>query len=469
MLMAGSFSGIEIAFQGLLVQRKALQVTAHNIANANTDGYSRQRVSMSSIPPHRVPEYTDPGGEVGNGVAAEFVERVRDRFLDLQMRNELGRLGRWERRETTLKQIETFINEPSDEGLSSIFGRFWEALEALSLDPENNATRVVVIERGRAVAEAIRHLDSQLEELARNLDETVYTVVSRINSLATRISDLNHQVVKLLNTGGNPNDYLDRRDVLLDELSRLVSISLDERETGAIVVMVGGTPLVSEHDAGELKALPDPANRDLAQVVWADTGRPVEIQKGELKGLLESRDEINGSIRTGLDELVATFVQEFNAVHSSGYDLNGQTGQDFFVPGSTASSIALEEAVEKNPAQLAASLGGGPGDGGNALKLAGLKHTRIFQGGTATLDDFLRSFVGAVAVDTAEATRMLENQTLLVRQIENQRQSVAGVSLDEEMTNLVRYQHAYNAAARVVTAVDEMLEVVINRMGLVGR
>lgn len=473
--MINTFFGLEIGRKALQAQQRALEVTAHNIANANTEGYTRQQPVFSTTTPYSLPAFNRPliAGQVGTGVYIQEIRRLRDSFIDAQFRKETTATGYWEVKEDVLNKLEAIINEPSDVGLRSVWDQFWQALQDLSLQPESMAVRSLVRERGIALADTFNHLDRQLSDLAQDLDSSVRVKIEEINNLAAQIAELNGQIVKIEVSGDKANDLRDKRDLLIDQLARLVNIEVVEPpdQHGAVVISVGGRVLVMNQQAYALKALDNTGNFGYADVVWADNLQPVFLSGGSLKALLEMRDgEINGpgGFRALLDKLAASLISAFNTIHAAGFGLDGSTGNNFFT-GTGAGDIALDPTILASLDKIAAAseAAGLPGDGSNALRLAQLKHQAVI--GSDTFDDYLRGFTAQLGVKSQGAKRMVTNQELLLAELTNRRQSVSGVSLDEEMTNMIRFQHAYNAAARLITAIDEMLDTLINRLGLAGR
>ncbi len=468
-MIRGAFFGLELAQRALAAQQRAVDVTGHNVANANSRGYSRQVVRMSASAPYTLPSVARPSqaGQVGTGVTLDEIRRVRDTFLDFQALGETQRLGRWASLRDSLQQVEVVFNEPSEAGLRTVLDQFWDAFSQLSLEPESTAVRELVLQRGAALGEGMSHVYAQLSALERNLDETVRAQLQEINALAGEIAAVNRQIMAVTGMGDQPNDLLDRRGVLIEELARLVDLQVQPGPANGVHLLVNGVSLVDPHGARRMVAAPLGTNPAYAEPRWESTGTAVDIRGGSLRALLDLRDQVIPGIRADLDAMTAVLVNEVNALHRAGFGLDGSTGYDFFDPASTAANLALDPAVASSPRRLAASTSGEPGDGSNALAIAGLRNQPLLGG--ASLDDYYRGVIAGVGVRAREALRMAENQDLLLRQIDHQRQAFSGVSLDEEMANLIRYQHAYNAAARLMTAMDEMLDTVIARMGLAGR
>ncbi|WP_422446902.1 flagellar hook-associated protein FlgK [Thermoanaerobacterium sp. DL9XJH110] len=465
-----NFFGIEIAKKALFAQQRALQTVAHNVANANTPGYSRQRAVMEAT-------FTRPYGgmyfggalQLGSGVKIQDVTRIRDAFRDMQYRDENSALGEWEFQADSLKQIEAVFNEPSDIGISSVLTQFWQSLEELSKNPEAVEIRETVKERAVTLSNTINHTANQLYEILNDVNFRISVKVEEVNTLSKQISELNAQIQQLEIAGVTASDLRDKRDVLLDELSKLLQINTYEDENGQFTVNVGGTILVkgSEHermkfDQGDLSS----------GIKWETYNTDVNLSKGELKGLINLRDNKIKAYINSIKTFAKTFAEKFNEIHKGGFDLNGDPGVEFFIFTDSESGdfLSVNKVIQDDLSKIAAAATktGIPGDNRNAIKLANLKFEKIAEL-NGTLDDYYGALISRLGIDSQEANRMMESQEFMVSQLDQQRKEISAVSLDEEMAKMVMYQHAYNAAARVVTAIDEMLDTVVNRMGITGR
>ncbi|MDK2785011.1 MAG: flagellar hook-associated protein 1 [Bacillota bacterium] len=475
-----TFFGIEIGRRALMAQQRALETTSHNVANANTKGYSRQEAVLATTSPFSYPGMG--AGQMGTGVAVQRLRRIRESFLDAQFRNETKALGRWEVRRDTLEKLEAILNEPGENGLSKIMDRFFAAWQELAKNPEGEAARSVVRQEGIALAEAFNHLAAQLNDLSADLTTSVGVRVNEVNSLARQIRDLNAQIVKAESGNMAANDLRDRRDLLLDELAKVVPIQVEEDKYGAVTIVVRDHTLLSGQQVNELNF-----NPSTGAVTWAD-GAPYVTGSnlyGSLEGLLEARDGLLREYRSRLDELVQNIAEAVNRQHRAGAGLDGSTGLDFFSFDQQRPSVTIKvnDAILSDTKKIAAAAPAidpvtgnpvppPPGDGSNALLIAQLKNGWDSNGDgkiDVVFSDQYNSWVADLGVRGQEAARMVDNQELLTSQLDSRRQAVSGVSLDEELTNMVRFQQAYNAAARLITAVDEMLDALINRTGLVGR
>lgn len=518
--MRSTFFGLEIARKALTAQQSALYTTGHNIANANTPGYTRQRVNFEQDLPYPYPARNKPEmpGQFGTGVSVDSVQRVRDHFLDVQYRHESNKLGYWGSRADALEKMEEIMNEPSESGLSVTLDRFWQSLQDLALNPANAGARAVVRERGVAVAETFNYLSKSLTAIQQDLKNEVEMNIKKINSLLNQINNVNKQIGEIEPHGYIPNDLYDERDRLLDQLSSLVNIKVTPVPSG------GNAKEIAE---GKVNVeLIDDQGRSLGTVVDGEklTVRELSVKYDGTNGLVneiaigtkdiniqnfKSSGALLGNIQSygytyttasgtvveeglfpemlqKLDALAYDFAKKFNEVHQIGWsieDINSgvRTPEDFFTfSGATpptdtnkkgaATQIKVSDVIMNNYDHIAASKTGNMGDGSNASELAEVKNmTFTIDGNFTTVQNFYESLIGEMAVSAQEANRLSSNSQTLTDAVEKRRQSVSSVSLDEEMTNMIQFQHAYNAAARMITLQDEILDRIINNMGLVGR
>ncbi|MDR7434388.1 MAG: flagellar hook-associated protein FlgK [Armatimonadota bacterium] len=464
--MTSAFFGLDIIRRALAAQKLALDVTAHNIANANTPGFSRQEAVQATTPPYTIPALNRPAapGQLGTGVQIAQIRRLRDQFIDAQIRQEGQSAAKWKAIRDALSQVEVIFNEPSDQGLSMVFSRFWNAWQEVARAPETIAVRASLREQAVTLAGAIRHTYEQLKQLRDQVDYSVSIKVDQINTLARQIFDLNRQISNIEAMGDQANDLRDQRDLLMEELTKIADVTLSETSTGKLLVFLQGRPLVGEVKVAELAAVPDPMNGNLRAVQWADTGQPVAFNNGEIAALLEIRDMTIPAYQRELDAIAQALMTNVNAQHRAGFDLNGASGGDFFV-GAGASDIDVDASIKGDLTRIAASASGAPGDGRNALSIAQLQFAKVLNGGTATIDDVYRGLISQLGVSAQEAKRLQENQDLLVEQLTLRREAISGVNIDEEVTNMIRYQHAFEAASRLARAYDEILDTLINELG----
>jgi flagellar hook-associated protein 1 FlgK len=465
-----SFFGIEIAKRALFAQQRALENVSHNVANANTPGYSRQRPVMEAtfMKPYGMISTGAGVYQPGTGVKVADIVRIRDDFADMQYRDENSSLGQWSVQADILRQVEAVFNEPSDIGVSSVLTQFWQALEELSKNPEAIEIRETVKERAVTLADTVNHTAIQLSEIIDDVNFKISVKVNEINTLARQIAALNSEIQQLEIRGVTASDLRDKRDLLLDQLSKIVDIKTYENENGIFTVNVGGTILVKGSETSPVTF--DTANPD-DRPIWKDYNLPLSMKSGELKGLLDLREKVSGYFES-LRTFAEVFVQNFNEIHKEGYDLYGEPGREFFMLSQSddGSLMFVSPDILSDVRRIAAAetSTGVPGDNRNALKLADLRYAYL-ERLNGTIDDYYGALISNIGIDSQEALRMAEAQEYMVSQLDERRKEISSVSIDEEMTKMIMYQHAYNAAARVVTALDEMLEIIISRMGVAGR
>ncbi|MGP3561709.1 flagellar hook-associated protein FlgK [Geobacillus sp. BK01] len=531
--MLSTFHGLEAARRAMMAQQAALYTTGHNIANANTEGYTRQRVQLRPTPPFPTPGLNRPNipGQMGTGVEAASVERVREYFLDVQYRGENSKLGYWEARADAVAKMEDIMNEPSDSGLAKTMDQFWQALQDLSTHPENEGARSVVRQRGLAVAETFHYLSNSLAQIREDIGAQIGVAVTEINSLVDQIRALNERIAEIEPNGYLPNDLYDERDRLIDRLSTFVDLQVEKHPVGGNslpaaegtydVYIVNGNEKVylvqgrtaatlsfpDGHDVDGDGAKETPPTTGVGNIaIGGNTLTFSALPNGKLRGLMEGYGYQAGTdaggqpivkglypdMLTNLDQLAYTFGTLFNAVHEQGYGLNGSTGVSFFAGldqvNGAAKTIKLADAVNDLANIAAATKNNESGNGNNAINLANVRSLLLSQPSAALLDGLsvdlqalnlplssgtvetnYQGWIGQLGVDGEQANRMKHNSDILRQSVEEKRQSVSSVSLDEEMMNMIKFQHAYNAAARQITVVDEMLDKIINGMGVVGR
>ncbi len=459
--------GFNIGVRALKAQQRALDVIAHNIANANTPGYSRQRAELVTTTPFTYPSIfsSAQAGQIGTGVEVEAITRIRDTFIDGRFRDENSLLGEWEQRANILHEIELIFGEPSESGLRSALSEFWSSIQNLSSDAGNGSIRSTVRQSGAAMADLLNSLHDQLKDYRRSVDSYIKNKVSEINGISQRIADLNKQISQIVGKDDNPNDLLDRRDLLIDQLSKIVDIETSYDSRGKANVTIGGFSLVVGDSIQELAVVEDYYNNGLVDIKWVSTNKEVKITGGEIAGLMEARDETIVKYMNELDTMAKTFINDFNEIHRQGYGLDNSHGIDFFT-GIDASSIRVSDEIMDEVDGLnriaAATAPDSRSDGDNAIKLSEVMKLGILSGDKVTMADYWGGIVSALGVETQRAFQMVENEENLIAQIDTQRQSVCGVQLDEEYANLIKFQQAYNAAAKVIKTQSEMLDTLVN-------
>ncbi|RJX27124.1 MAG: flagellar hook-associated protein FlgK [Dethiobacter sp.] len=486
-----TFFGLNISRLGMQAQQKALEVTAHNVANANTPGYSRQAARMVTTAP--LP-YAGGKGMLGSGVKVAEIARIRDEFLDRQIRTEVQTLGQWEARSQVLSQIELVFMEPSETGFNTVLSKFFGSWQELSLNPEGTPVRTVLIENSNAMINSIKHINEQLKTIRSDIDDNIALKIMEVNTLAEQIKDLNSQIIRLVALNETPGDLMDRRDFLIDNLAELIEFTALETPAGSVNIFIGGRALVREGTAYSLSLEPsqgmDNGWPTSPSIVWERDGREARIRNGEIGGLRDIRDINLKAYMHDFESLAWGIINAVDSVHSQGMDLYGSRGESFFT-GDHLENLEVNPYIKGNVGRIAAAAlpddwtepGGfpNPGDGRNALRIAQLRHTGINvstgavpkerlrfpvegEAGLTTFENYYKDAIARLGVDTQESTRMAENQVSLLDMMHKRRESISGVSLDEELANMVQFQLAYQASARVITIFDDILDTIINRM-----
>ena len=626
--MQSTFSGIELSKRALQANSQTLQTIGHNLSNASTPGYSRQRVELVPTDALYRPQLNRAmtPGQVGQGVQVERIERIKDMLLEGRIVDASSEEGYWSSREKYLAQIEAVYNEPTDSSLRSTMDRFWDAWQELSVFPEQMAARQSVIERGKALSEGIQNRYQTLSRIQDVVNQEIGIGVSQINDLTREIAALNLEIVKSQAAGDNPNDLMDRRDLLVEQLGAKLPITTSTEDKDEFSIFTDGIHLVQGGISRNLALADDPAGgpRAFQRVVWEDNAREYRPQAGSLGAFLELRDTDLREEIQNLDTMAVNFVDLVNEVHNEGYGLTGTTGQDFFVPQpfvlnnqgnfdadgdgafdstylfrvSGSNELDLQEQVGiagtmtlpgsqgpveveyfptdtvqdilvrvnnsgaeavfridnggrltikgtpaddrlnmdfvlrdfsdsgqflvgyagllnesgaaggynyaqadavgafradaawaitpethpsgwisvnpelvENPGAIATSLGGREqsgevGDGRIALQIASIRNTPVMVGQISTFDDYFADTVASIALRGQEAEIAMQTTDLIMKDLRTMRESISGVNIDEELANMIKFQQGYNAAAKFLSTWNQMLDTIINRLGV---
>jgi flagellar hook-associated protein 1 FlgK len=406
--------GLEIGKRSVSMHQTALEITGHNIANANTVGYTRQVPNIVTTNPWEAPGMNSSSGvgQLGTGVDIAYIQRMRDAFVDAQIRKENQTDGYWSSLQNSLSKVEVILNEPSDDGLRAVMDQFWQSWQDLSVTPESEAVRGVVAQRGMALSEAFQHTYQQLIDLREDVNDEIKIKVTDINSIAIQIADLNQQIMAISSAGKQPNDLCDKRDLLIDELSKLADIRVHEDKNNMIALQLGDRILVDGVSYKQLATIAD--DEGMYMLIWTDTKARAQIAGGEIRGLLDARGKTNleqETVPSEYKELIPTMIDQLNTMaksiivktnelHRGGYslnnktaspDMNGEEENDFFYSPNDpanfqnwAQFMRVRQEIELDPKNIAAAgsrtwdQDGNKlnfGDGSNALKIAALKHS----------------------------------------------------------------------------------------------
>ncbi len=460
--------GLDTAVKALRAHQLAVDVASHNIANAQTPGFSRQRVILRQDGLTAADRYSHDTllGKAGMGVTATNVDRVRDLFLDYQARQTSSAKNQYDAFSTALGRAELTFNEPGENGIQALLGQFFDAWHDVVNDPESPAARTALVHATTTLASNIQRASQDLDTLRTDVNQNVVALKDEINSRAAEISNLNRQIVQVEAGGDAANDLRDRRDLLLDQLSGIAQISYSETATHSVSVYLGNHELVSEYAYHAVDAVNDAAHAGMQKLVFQSDGLDVTSTSGKLRGLYDARDNAIPAVQDKLDTLASGMITQVNTLHKVGYGLDDSTGLDFFT-GTGASDIELNAILAGDPQKIAVSSAAGTvGNADNGLAIADLQQNSMVGPGNASFDQYYASMVSVLGADVARAQGISTANGLLNDHVEAQRQSVSGVNIDEEVTNMNASQHAYQAASRVITTIDDMLDTLINRTGV---
>lgn len=623
--MGSTFSGIELGKRSIMAHTDAISTAGHNISNANTEGYSRQRVQLKEFDPLYRPDLERPerAGMIGQGIDVQSITRIRDEMLDQRITAQQNQESYWDTRSKYYTMIEQIYNEPDEVSVRSNMDKFWESWQELSINPESQAARQAVVTRGESLSDSIKSKWENLMGVGSLINSDIDSTVKQINSYANQIAAVNSEIVRSRGVGDNPNDLLDRRDLLVDKLSKLANITTDRRDPDEFMVHLDGKVLVQGGVARNFDLVSLTDNNGYEKLVWADTREDASVSGGTLGALIELRDvDVRNEIQS-LNTMTMNFSDLVNDVHRNAYGANNVTGLDFFtqhsfvenvngnfdrngdgvldhsyifrftgtttlnpqeqigfegvmtfsgpsgnvqVPyhptdtvetvinrindsngevkayldrnnnlvlkGTTAQNVenpdfvirhvedsgffltgysgilaasgadgaydfARADAVDSlagaqfavspvlNPAgyievngvikndvkSVAAAFRDdsgnvNAGDGRAAEEIASIRNTKVMIGHERTLDDYFADSVTNVGLKGEQAENNLKSHMAIMNDLRTMRDSISGVNIDEELSDIIKFQHGYNAAAKFVTIWDSLIDTVINRLGV---
>lgn len=476
------FGGLYISITGLQASKQSLNTVSHNISNANNKNYVRQ----SAI--HATNSYTTTSVgrlEIGTGVNIAEIRQIRDEFLDLKLRREISSFGYHYAKSQILEDIEAVFNEITSSGLQKVMDDFWNNWNELYKEPESLTIRGLVHESSVAFVDTVNHISTQLTNIKMNLNNEILIKVNETNDILKRIGELNHKIklVEGENSRVKANDYRDERNALLDRLAELIPVTAYENSFGEVVVHLRGKELVSGNFISTIDIEHD--NNGLAHLYFYNTNEKIDLNGlGELGGFIDARDKSVTEYMNRLDILVYTIANEINALHRTGYDLLGETDNNFFVGldgiGNAAANIRVNPDLA-NFNKIAISRSGNIGDGDIAKDIYELRNKVLFgiynpedpfsdpDKLEMNIDDYYRDIILSLGLEREASRTIANNQDFLIKSIDEKRKSISGVSLDEEMADMIKFQHSYVANSRVINAIDEMIETIVTRVGIVGR
>ena len=463
---------MDIASTALNAQRMALEVTGENITNVNTPGYSRQTAVLQTMP-----TTLSSGFPMGNGVKVAAIQRYYDSFLQGQLLTGNAAKGQATTTNSALQMVQPMFNDLTTDGLSQSLQDFFSAWQDLSANAQGVPERQVVLSTGQRLVEDFHRISSYLTDVKDSMNQSLQGLTADINDQLNQVAQLNNSIKQAEVTGGEANELRDQRELLIRQLSSNMGITSQEQLDGSVDVNLStGQPLVTGASAASLSLVPDPANSNYFDVMLTPPGGGAAVtatsfiggpggsnSQGKIGGMLQVRDVTVNGYLASLDEVAATLAGQVNTLHAAGFDLAGNTGLDFFTTPATAATIALNFTSASNVAAADTDPAvGGTGNNRNSQKIASLFDKPIaMTGGIMTMSDFYTSLVGTVGVDLQAAGRADIQSTSMVLQLETLRESNSGVSLDEELSNLMKYQKAYQGAAKVINVATDMLDTVL--------
>ncbi len=515
-----SWLGLNTSITGMNTSQRNLYTVNHNVTNADREGYSRQVVKSSANIPMHIPGK----GYIGTGIGVDSVERVRDNYLDKKFRTETSSFGTWDMKNMGLSEIEGVLRGSNEEGINVNIDQLFKTLEDLSTNPSDPAYRTAFREKAVTLTTAVNETVKRLYKQQKDLNFEIRTKVKQVNDYAEQITSVNSQIFAMEIDGSNANDLRDQRDLLVDKLSKLVDLEAEERtlntedvrDKGSLPIKkfeirIGGKLLV-DHNTNSLLEYPPRRmentvnpEESLYKVEW-ESGEPLILKSGEIKGLLEVRDggytekdenitvtdtnlvkpsyEQKGSngipfYIKRLDEFAKVFAEKLNAIHEKGTNLNGENGKPLFEVngGGTfrADNIKVSQDILNDLNNIATIKGDKENVEDNGIikdMLAAREDTSFFGKDEAYQgkpEDYLTSILSTLGTDNQQSQRMKTVEGNIVKNVTNQRLSVSGVNLDEEMSNMVKFQKIFTASAKMITTFDEIYDTMINRLGMVGR
>ncbi len=547
----GLLGTLHVAKTALNASQTAIKTTAHNVANANTPGYTRQRMNVSSGDPVLLGNLV-----VQSGVVVDGIERIYDSFLGSQIEDATEDLGRYGTLNTALSHLEGIFNDVQGMGLGTVLDDFFSSLQDVANDPASVSLRTVLLSKAQSLEDRINSLDSRLRDEITNIESQISGEVTDINSLATRIASLNDKVQDLEASGQTANDLRDQRELLLKELAAKINTTVLEESNGSVTVLAaGGSPIVAGTSTTSLSVSADSDNYGYYDVQFGSVDISSRIASGNLKGLIEARDSNFQDALNRLNTLAASITKEFNVLHYAGYGLDSTTTNDLFnvltttsaakstntgtatiasntIPVATRSSLTMDNyevqiaangtdytvvnvtegttvvtttayssgtpittfdgisvtitgtvaasdvftvnttedaardfgvsLTDVNKFAAATSTATLPGSNANVLSMINLEDSKTLSNSSATFSTYYSSLVSSIGVASSAAGTNDTAQNRILEELNAYRESISGVSLDEEAANLIKYQHAYQAAARILSVVDEMLETIVN-------
>ncbi|MBK7770644.1 MAG: flagellar hook-associated protein FlgK [bacterium] len=454
--MPGLNSIMDTSLSALFAAQAGLATTGHNIANANTPGYSRQLVQFAA----RRPDMTAVGA-IGRGVEVEGVRRIQDEFILNNLRSQTARGESYAAVDSALSEVESILGSIDNDHLGDLLTRFFGAWNALAQPTFTDSLKENVVTSAVSLVTDLHSIDESLTALEANIESSIQLEIGNLNRLLTQVADLNRQIMSAEAGGQEANDLRDQRDLLITQVSSIAEVSTYEREDGTKDVILAGRTMVARDSVTLFEsAYEKSADGYRMTIVTNGSKQAVRLSLGKLEGLMTSRDVHITNVRAQLDGVARKLIEDVNALHTQGRTLSG-SGLQFFT-GDNMHTIGVNQELIDNSGLVAIGRTTAPGDNELALAIANLGNVSSGVGGNHTVNDVYRSLLTELASNRSTYEFMVVNQQDVVVALESKLASIAGVSLDEEGAAMVRYQNSYNAAAKIVATVQEMYDTLMN-------
>ena len=546
----GLFSVLSLGTNGMQTAQTGLDLAGQNIANADVEGYSRKRMNMTAA--YR---YDGSFGQMGFGTDVINIQRMRNTYIDDQIRRQNQEVGYAEEIDNTFQRIENVLTEPSDTGVQYFLDSFFDSWQNLANNPADLSARTMVKASAQTLTDVFHNISGELRDLRQTRNDEISDRVNKVNGILQQIYNFNGEIAAVEISEQNANDSRDRRDQALKELAKLIDIDTSENALGQVTISTSGNIVVSPAYVQNLEVTTssftraDGTNGTDIGLRFSDSKRLYTPTNGQIKGLLDSRDNVIPEIEAKLNAMAVTLVEKINEVHTRGFNLNGFSGNYFFEQGVTgASDITLLAEIESNVHNIAAATGGssvvgvpqnlvmffgnaptqilagvrnvmsgsvvvnsgvntltegvdysvnyamgtiqmlnagydgnnlavqfsynsgdfkGQGDNSNAVAIGQIRQNMTMNldalgNPTNTFTEYYSSFIGKVGLDRNSAASTLKTRNFLIEQYQTQQDSISAVSLDEEMTDIIKFQHSFQAAARIITTTEKMLEILMS-------
>ena len=443
------------SLSAMFMSQAGLTTTSHNIANADTPGYTRQSNMLAARRP-----LSFPFGAIGQGVDVVTVRRSQDRFLLNTLRAQDARLSSYSAVDSALYEIEQILGSIDNDHIGTALNGFFDAWSDLATVPNDPTLKMDVVSRAQALVTDFHTVSASLDDLERNIETQVQEEIVALNGLLQQIGELNSQIMSAEIGGQTANDLRDQRDLLVNQVSSIASVTVDEREDGSLDIILAGRTMVTRDSVQQFTTSYQESGDGYRMTVLTEGHyAEVDLPEGRLQGLLDSRDIYVNDFRESMDDVVSRLVEAVNSLHVQG--TTGSSSGLLFFTGDSLHTIEINSMLTDHPEMVASSRSGESGDADIALAIAALRDTAA-PGESLTVGDSYRGVLIDMASKRNSFEFLVDNQASAVAAVESKIASVTGVSLDEEAANMVRYQNTYAAAARVISTVQEMFDTLVN-------